>query len=52
MTNQSEESTGQHDEPRIEDLLDETRGPEEDEVHPDGATPGREEVVDDLKPRD
>jgi hypothetical protein len=45
---------GELDEPLVEDLLDETRGPEED--HPTGGTEGadqlREEVADDLKPRD
>ena len=52
MTNQPEEFTGEHDEPRVEDLLDETRGPEEDEPTGADSAPGREEVVDDLKPRD
>lgn len=52
MTNHPEEFTGEHDEPRIEDLLDETRGPEEDPLHRGDASPGREELVDDLKPRD
>jgi hypothetical protein len=45
---------GEPDEPLVEDLLDETRGPEEDPpTDASGDTgPLREEVTDDLKPRD
>lgn len=54
MTNHPEETSAGHafDEPLVDDLVDETRGPEEDTVtgeHPDLL---REEVADDLKPRD
>lgn len=45
---------GESDEPLVEDLLDETRGPEEDPPTNASGDPGslREEVTDDLKPRD
>jgi hypothetical protein len=45
---------GEPDEPLVEDLLDETRGPEEDPpTDASGDTgPLREEATDDLKPHD
>jgi hypothetical protein len=49
-----ESSDGKSGEPLVEDLLDETRGPEEDA--PTDASGDaklrREEITDDLKPRD
>jgi hypothetical protein len=51
----AEESRGgELDEPLVEDLLDETRGPEEDPPTDASRDTGslREEVTDDLKPRD
>jgi hypothetical protein len=51
----AEESRGgEPDEPLVEDLLDETRGPEEDPPTDTSRDTGplREEATDDLKPRD
>lgn len=53
MTNTPEEGiTGGHDETMVEDLLDETRGPEEDAPAVGTDDSSGSEVADDLKPRD
>jgi hypothetical protein len=49
----AEDFSGKRDEPLVDDLLDETRGPEEDgPVHRADVDLLADEVAEDVKPRD